>query len=415
MVKENTDKYVLSASLFFITLWPAVTAVLWIMVFLFRFIAGWNIKLLKEVSRDKYIFLFILFYLIHIAGMIWTQDLNSGLRDLRIKLPILLFPLYFVLFRITVDFYKWICLSFCAGCITACLVCMVNAFLAYQATGDSTSFFYTSYSFLIHPQYFAMALNLAILISIDNFFKRQITLCTKTYLVIPFVIFMIINIFLLSSKMIIISTIITVPYLILMNAGIIGKTKLAFKVTLLFIAVFSGLFALYVKKYDRFTQVSEAISSTSKIDPFSQDSGYYNSSTIRITEWKLGFDLFKRNAVIGVGTGDIKNETMGIYAETDFKYGMTHFETTASQHLHMGIILGIPGMMLSLAIFIFPLVFAIRNKEFLYAGFLIMFIITSFISTVLSATGVLIYSFFNSFLYFNAKNKLAKEGANGRD
>ncbi len=45
------------------------------------------------LRRRKSVVIFLTIYLIHIVGLLITEDFNYGLKDLRIKLPIFLFPL----------------------------------------------------------------------------------------------------------------------------------------------------------------------------------------------------------------------------------------------------------------------------------------------------------------------------------
>jgi hypothetical protein len=47
---------------------------------------------LKRFGSNKAALLFCGIWVLHLAGMLWTQDVQEGLKDLRIKLPILLLP-----------------------------------------------------------------------------------------------------------------------------------------------------------------------------------------------------------------------------------------------------------------------------------------------------------------------------------
>ncbi|MCK9167249.1 MAG: hypothetical protein M0O94_01670, partial [Bacteroidales bacterium] len=45
--------------------------------------------------RQREAIIFILIFLLHGIGLLWTSDLPFGLHDLRIKLPLLLLPIVF--------------------------------------------------------------------------------------------------------------------------------------------------------------------------------------------------------------------------------------------------------------------------------------------------------------------------------
>src|SRR4051812_46648710 len=47
----------------------------------------------QKFFRNKAAILFSGIWLIHIVGLLWTNDLAEGLKDVRIKLPLLVLPL----------------------------------------------------------------------------------------------------------------------------------------------------------------------------------------------------------------------------------------------------------------------------------------------------------------------------------
>lgn len=62
-------------------------------------VLGGNLKMnYIKLRNDKFVFSFILIYLIHIIGLIYSADLNRAAQDLQIKLPLVLFPMAFLLY-----------------------------------------------------------------------------------------------------------------------------------------------------------------------------------------------------------------------------------------------------------------------------------------------------------------------------
>ena len=98
-----------------------------------------------------------------------------------------------------------------------------------------------------------------------------------------------------------------------------------------------------------------------------------------------------------------------------FQYGLTHFETPPGQYIHVAVILGVFGLTILLAMYFVPLYYSLKYQSYLYAGFLLIYIINSVTGTVLSATSVLIYGFFNSFLYIVFEQDRKKKLQPGRD
>ncbi len=56
-------------------------------------IGGNFLDKLKRFFTSPITLLFFAVYLLHVLGLLWTNDMDSGMRDVRIKLPLLLLPL----------------------------------------------------------------------------------------------------------------------------------------------------------------------------------------------------------------------------------------------------------------------------------------------------------------------------------
>jgi hypothetical protein len=50
----------------------------------------------KRISVDKAFLIYSVFFVVHLVGLLWTRDLDYGLSDIRIKLPIILIPLVII-------------------------------------------------------------------------------------------------------------------------------------------------------------------------------------------------------------------------------------------------------------------------------------------------------------------------------
>jgi hypothetical protein len=335
--------------------------------------------------------------LVYAAGILWSKDMEYGLRDVWIKIPMLLFPVFFSFFIINDETVRWVKNGFVLGCLVACLFCLFNALHNVFRTGDLSNMLYTKYSILMFPAYFAMSLNLAILIIMHAIFNNE-NLRHKGILSI-IVLFFAFNIILLSEKMALIAAIITIPAYII--AEVTKRRQL--KGMILKIGGFSLLFIVillfYFKSVNRFSEIPGAIQSFQTENNTPKPDSYYNSSMYRLTLWKYGMDMFKEHWLFGVGTGDIRREEMKRIEADHFHYGMINFETPPGQYIHVAVILGVFGLLFLLASYFLPLYFAFKYKSYLYCGFLLIYIINSTTGTVLSASSVLLYGFFNSFLY----------------
>lgn len=82
----------LPLSIFITSLTQLLLAVLWVAEG--RYAEKW-----KRLRQNPAFWIFSLFYLLHLVGMIWSMDWQFGLKDLKIKLPILAIPFFLVTFE----------------------------------------------------------------------------------------------------------------------------------------------------------------------------------------------------------------------------------------------------------------------------------------------------------------------------
>ena len=93
--------FALSSFLFFLSMSPAVSTVSFIIVII-CWIAGKNYKESFSAFREhKGWWIFIVFYLFHIAGLLWTSNFKYAFFDLQIKLGFLICPLVLAGFSFT--------------------------------------------------------------------------------------------------------------------------------------------------------------------------------------------------------------------------------------------------------------------------------------------------------------------------
>lgn len=75
----------------------------------------WN-----EFKRQPTIWFFVGFYLLHVVGLFWSDDIAYGLKDLRVKLPLLLFPIVIPLSqRLRRSEFLWVAAIFSGAVIVA--------------------------------------------------------------------------------------------------------------------------------------------------------------------------------------------------------------------------------------------------------------------------------------------------------
>lgn len=100
---KNLSREQASANLFYFSCLLAVTglplSVFLMSISVFVMAGAWllqpNLKSqFRKFTRNKIALLLCSLFLLHVLGLLWSSNLNYGLNDLRVKLPILLFPLF---------------------------------------------------------------------------------------------------------------------------------------------------------------------------------------------------------------------------------------------------------------------------------------------------------------------------------
>ena len=89
-----------------------------------NFISKWN-----TLKKSKTFWAFVGIYLFYVIGLLWTSDYAYGLKDLKIKLPMLWLPvLFFTSPPLSKKDYQLVMHFFVLACVTASLCCMCAYF-----------------------------------------------------------------------------------------------------------------------------------------------------------------------------------------------------------------------------------------------------------------------------------------------
>lgn len=335
-------------------------------------------------------------YALFIAGLVFTENMKSGFFDLEVKLSFLFMPIAFMLAVpfIRPGFRDTIMKVFVAGCLAGCLFCLSRS--AYNYISESRNigeFFYTKLSPHFHPSYFALYLNLAVLIIIQLSVKnwKQMTLLHK---IIRFAVisFFIVMVLLLNSKAGILITIVSAIlflFVILFSA----RKKTAGIIAVISILVLSfTIWNTVPGLKNRF------VISLKSLQTYSQKTINPEEGTLqRLVVWKHAVKLIQNNLIKGVGTGDVRQELDRIYLEEKFTHGAKRHLNAHNQFLQTTIAIGITGLLCLLFIIIALMTIGIRKKDSVIFFFaLIIFLNFLFESMLETQAGTVFTAFFIS-------------------
>lgn len=240
----------------------------------------------------------ILFFVLHIVGVAYTENTAFAWMDIGMKLSFILFPILFFLYPKKVK-WEMFATYFIAGAIVSIMTSLIQATINYYERGYVAYFFDSRLSFMMHRSYWATYLVMASTLSWFMFYKRQLKLIPTIILFFVFSAF----VFMSGSKMgillLLLSTIIWVVVLLVQR-----KAYLFGILVLIFLAGI-GVSVDYVAPQlsIRIKNGINSISGNEKIDLSTTES---NAS--RILVWRSSRAIISDNFLLGVGTGDVKDE-----------------------------------------------------------------------------------------------------------
>jgi O-antigen ligase len=392
---------ILAVSVFLLPFFQIASLILWGILIIVLLAKGEFRNTFSKLKKYPGLLLFIMLYLFYLTGMLWTEDYSSGLEDLEIKLPLLIFPLIFCNLKLTTETYKKVGVALLTGCSLAIFICFFHSLSLYLETDDVHKFFYTSFSFILHPTYFTMYLNLALLIVCHNTIYESERIFHSAILRAIIFFILITGVVLLNSRLAMSATFLTLLFFVVAESVKDTRLRSMFPRFIIQSLLVVVLFFTLIKFNNRFVQISDAIQeqkdTTAVLDTSTHI--YYNSTTIRLGLFKNSIQVFKNNFLFGVGTGDVINESVKELNHSHLEYLAEHYTGAHNQYLQTAMSLGIFGLLLLIATILYPLTEYIRSKNFLAVSFVFIIAINALGDTVLRASSLYFFTFFGCFFY----------------
>ncbi|MFI5151138.1 MAG: O-antigen ligase family protein [Bacteroidia bacterium] len=354
-------------------------------------------RFISKFSAIRYPFIFftyIGFYMYHLVGMLWTNNMTAGWFDLEVKLSLFVIPLIYATRPFEAKELNRILGFFVLGCSLAALVVLIRAGYFALVFGQN-KFYYTQLSWFVHPSYFAMYLNLSLIILILAFTRTGDKPGRIWLLLLPLHLLVII---LLASKIGLISLVLLIICLVLWI--IIRKKKIligAGLVVLLFcgggaIVHFSP--SISGRLYNAFHAVT-----TTKTDKRNAE-----STAVRMLIWKSASELIAEHPLAGSGTGDSKDMLMQKYKAEGVEGAYEHNLNAHNAYLQEGVALGLGGLLLLIGIQVLPFLSGWKDNNVLLCCFILLTVVNFLPESMLETqAGCMYYGFFNSLLLFSSR------------
>jgi hypothetical protein len=124
----------------------------------------------KRLRQNRAFWVYLLFYALHLLGMLWSSDLHYGLRDLKIKLPLLVIPLVIVSSEeLTLRQIRSILAAFIAGNLIGSFASLLALLKVIPVDMEN----YRNASLFISHIRFSLMIVLSIMFSAYMLFKKE--------------------------------------------------------------------------------------------------------------------------------------------------------------------------------------------------------------------------------------------------
>jgi len=339
----------------------------------------------KLLIKNKYAFLSIsVFYFLPLLGVIYSDNTNSILSDLILKLPFLLLPLVIFTNVINNKTFNKTYLFFSYGVVAASLSALLKA-LYFKYNNMGNYLYYHEFELFTgkHSTYFALFLVLAFL-----YFYRSVTEHHKHRLLHIFILsFILLMLYIVSNRISLVA--LTIGIVVYTFPILQAKKKIAF-VLLLILGLSLMINTPYFKK---------------RFSPNYLKSNQLNEVDLREIHWKSVIEtIAENNLLLGTGTEGNRENLYQKYKKYHYKDAYVFKYNAHNQFLETSLDFGLLGLMALLFAFAyqFKLLWFSKNY-FLVAVYLsiITFMLTE--SLLERQSGIVTFSLFVSLLLITAK------------
>lgn len=383
-------------NLFIIALWP------WLFFWFIEVVYNKHriISTIREIDLKSYLLPAI--FLLLVLSMFWSDNKQEGFNHLGRSVLLVIFPVVLGIDQHMLKSkqrIKLLCKSYIFGVLSALVFLLVFAsFHSFSIddsrlvfnpqVGDSdNAFFYSAFSFLIHPTYFGMMVLLATAISLAQI-KPQNALSKSVVLPLILSLCFLLSLFLISSRAMMIAAILLIIWFLYYR---IKRTRLLIYSLILVVTALMTITLLH----PRLQRIRDLIVADSEVPTYVQILQLSGRGNL----WQVSYDIIRDNPVFGVGIGDAGNELTKRYNEWGFMDESEKKFNCHNQFLEIWITTGVFGFLLLTFTLFVPLFGSKGKPKYLYGAFLIICMFGFLFESVLNRLwGVAFFSIFYSLL-----------------
>ena len=368
----------------------------------------WSTKW-QRLKNASWILPFVLFFGIHLIGLLYSQNLHAGLFEIEKKMTFIALPLISASGKpLDQSFFDFLKKSFVYSCALLIVCSLSYATFHYFHSSPALNFdsqtlehfhlfnpsaspLWEYFSYIqvgswmdLHPAYFSLHIIFCLLILLERIMDQNKVSNESIALILLFTFFLA----LLASRMAILSFIIILVYFIVNQ---FQKRKWVPNILTLgcVLIVFAGL--IWLNPVSRFRVIQEPNATGLKIH---QQVTRWNSVNLRLLEWQASWNTVKKSWLTGVGTGDRQDALKGYYASFNTSTMNMDFDSH-NQYIQTIMELGMVGFTSLLVCFFLA---AFRSEHsILYLSFILLFSLMCLTECMLARQkGIVFFTLFQS-------------------
>ncbi len=344
------------------------------------------IKLLTSVS----VLIFIGVFLLSLISVLYSE--NITLKPIETKLPLLIFPLLMSSVKLDKKVADLMLFSFVIGCTLASAYSTIYAIYDPSLFGSEM----TLETIGISHVYFGMYLCFAVAVLFYFLITRKYS-NYKYFLILLWVAFLLTILFILASRMAIISILILFTI-----ASIYYIKKKGNWIKIVSLIVFmSSIFLFAMSSFEN--SKNRLLFLFDKQNYYVGDN-YWNNIGSRLSSLSCIFDVVKKAPILGTGIGDVQNDLDRCNTKKGYRTLVSM--NAHNQFLQVLLSTGFAGLSSFVFLLSYTAVYAYRSKSKLYLSFIFIFSLCCLTESLLERQqGVLFYALFNSLFFFHLSNR----------
>lgn len=351
--------------------------------------------------KNKSLLAFLLIFIIHIFGLMYTENFQYAIKDLKIKLPLLLIPIVIAgssaLDKRELNFIYIALLS-------SVFISSIISLYLYITIDNSTTDNLRSISPIISHIRLSLIACVSFFISIYFALEYRSKKISISIAMLLYALWMLYFISILGAR---------AGYLSILVASIVVifyKCIQYKKYSYIFLSV--GFFILTIWFAYQFSKpvqkrVDEVFSEVQSHNKGANPSG--KSISQRFVYWNIAQEIFKENKFIGTGTGDIDDAFKNYYESHETNLEKSYQHRAHNQYITMLCTFGLFGFVIFVIAILYPY---LKNKlyfDMLATSFLIIFLISMLTEDTLETqAGATFVAFFYA-LFILRKQPLDKQ------